>query len=59
MNVNQKLLKATVEFVRWGGLHSHFRVQPNYSVEAVLFLCCVVVGVVTITNLIINTWSLV
>ena len=30
-----------------GGLHSHFRVQPNYSIEVVLWLCCVVVGVVT------------
>ena len=28
------------------GVHSHFRVQPNYSVEVVF--CCVVVGVVTI-----------
>ena len=27
-------------------MHSHFRVQPNYSVEVVLY--CVVVGVVTI-----------
>ena len=30
----------------WGGVHSHFRVQPNYSAEVVL--CCVVVVVVTI-----------
>ena len=30
--------------VGWG-LHSHFHVQPNYSVEVVLR--CVVVGVVT------------
>ena len=30
------------------GLHSHFHVQPNNSVEVVLLLCCVVVGVVTI-----------
>ena len=29
-----------------GGVHSHFRIQPNYSVEVVF--CCVVVGVVTI-----------
>ena len=40
---------AHVEFVWWGGgwwgLHSHFHVQPNYSVEVVLH--CVVVGVVT------------
>ena len=33
----------------WGGLHSHFHVQPNYSVEAVLWLWWVVVGVVAIT----------
>ena len=32
--------------VGWWGLHSHFRVQPNYSVEVVL-RCCVD-GVVTI-----------
>ena len=30
----------------WWGLHSHFHVQPNYSVDVVL--SCVVVGVVTI-----------
>ena len=30
--------------VQWS-VNSHFRVQPNYSVEVVL--CCVVVGVVT------------
>ena len=29
------------------GLHSHFCVQPNYSFEVVLWLSCVVVGVVT------------
>ena len=28
--------------------HSLFHVQHNYSVEVVLWLCCVVVGVVTI-----------
>ena len=28
------------------GLHSHFHVQPNYSVE--VMLCCVVIGVVPI-----------
>ena len=33
--------------VGWGGVHSHFNVQPNYSFEFVL--CCVVVGVVTIS----------
>ena len=31
------------------GLHSHFHVQPNYSVEVVL--CCVVIRVVTNINL--------
>ena len=30
------------------GVQSHFHVQPNCSVEVVLWLCCVVVGVVTI-----------
>ena len=39
-------MNAVVEFVWWGGLHSHFHVQPNFSVEVAL--CCVVVGVVTI-----------
>ena len=29
--------------VGWGGVHSHFHVQPNYSVEVVLW--CVVLGV--------------
>ena len=24
----------------WWGLLSHFRVQPNYSIEVVLWLCC-------------------
>ena len=37
INVNLRLLKATVEFVC---------MQPNYSVEVVLWFCCVVVGVV-------------
>ena len=32
----------------WGGLQSHFRVQPNHCVEVVLR--CVVVGVGTIKN---------
>ena len=32
--------------VGWGGLRSHFHVQPNYSAEVVLR--CVFVGVVTI-----------
>ena len=44
MNVVLRLLKATVEFLWWGGwgLQSHFHVQPNYSVEVVLLvvLCC-------------------
>ena len=30
----------------WGGVQSHFFVQPNCSVEVVL--CCVVIRVVTI-----------
>ena len=40
MNVNLRLLKATIDFLWWWGwsLHSHFRIQPNYSVEVVL--CC-------------------
>ena len=33
-----------------GGVHSHFCVQANCSVEVVLWLCCVVVGVVTISR---------
>ena len=39
--VNIILLKATIEFLWWGGgwaLHSHFRVQPNCSVEVLLLL---------------------
>ena len=41
---------ATIEFVLWvgWGMLSHFHVQPNYRVEAVLWLCCVVVRAVTI-----------
>ena len=31
----------------WGGLHSYFCVQPNFSVEVVLWMCCAVVRVVT------------
>ena len=31
-------------------MHSHFHVQPNYCVEAVLWLCCIVIGVVTIID---------
>ena len=46
MNVGLRLMEAAVGFVGLGGLHSHFHVQPNYSVEVVL--CCVVIGVVTI-----------
>ena len=33
----------------WGwGLQSHFHLQPNYSVELVMWLCSVVNGVMTI-----------
>ena len=40
------LLRADVEFLWWWwGLHSHFRIQPNYSVVIEVVLCCVVVGV--------------
>ena len=43
------VMEAAVEFLWWvlggGGVQSHFRVQPNYSVEVVLR--CVVVGDVT------------
>ena len=38
MSINLRLMKAECEFVRlggWGGMHSHFCVQPNYSVEEV------------------------
>ena len=51
MNIVLRLMEAAVEFVWWvgcGGMHSHFHVKPNYSVEVVLR--CVVVGVVTITK---------
>ena len=50
INVNLRLVKATVEFVWLGGwgLPSNFRVQPNCSAEVEVVLCCVVVGVVTI-----------
>ena len=40
VNVNRKILKASVEWTGWGGMHSHFCVQPNYCVEFVLWLCC-------------------
>ena len=55
INVHLGLLEADVEFLWWwwGGVHSHFRVQPNCSVEVVL--CCVVVGVVTIYQWMIPT----
>ena len=48
MNVVLRLTESAVEFVwvGWWGLQSHFRVQPNNSVDVVLR--CVVVGVVTI-----------
>ena len=54
INVVLRLMEAAFEFVWWGGgvgwgLHSHFHVQPKYSVEVVLRY--VVVGVVTIMNL--------
>ena len=53
MSVVLRLMEAAVAFVLWvgggggvgWGLHNHFHVQPNYSVEVVLR--CVVVGVVT------------
>ena len=56
ISVNLMLLKASVEFLCWGGVglggvggvHINFHVQPKYSVEVVFWLCCVVVGVVTI-----------
>ena len=47
INVDLRLLKATIEFlwwVGWGGVHNTFHVQPNYIVEVVR---CVVAGVVT------------
>ena len=44
-----KLLKATIEFLWWVGVHSHFCVQHSYSVEVVL--CFVVIGVVTSQSL--------
>ena len=49
INVDLKHMNAGVEFVWWGGVRSHFRVQPNYSVEVVLWLYCVVVGVGVVT----------
>ena len=39
---------SSIEFLWWGGSHSHFLVQPNCSVEVVM--CSVVVGVVTIVK---------
>ena len=48
VNVNMRILKASVEWVKWSGMRSHFCVQPNYSAEVVLWLCYFVVGVVTI-----------
>ena len=61
MNVVLRLMKAAVEFVwlggwvGWWGLESHFPVQPNYSVEVLLSLCCVFVGFVT--KVITNSWE--
>ena len=47
--MNVVLRHMELMLVWWGGmgwgLHSHFHLQPNYSVEVVLH--CVVVGVVT------------
>ena len=41
--------------VGWvSGVHSHFHVQPNHSVEVVLRLCCVVVEVLTIQSKVFN-----
>ena len=37
----------------WGGMHSYFCVHPNYIVE--VMLCCVFVGVATISSITI-TW---
>ena len=44
------LVEAPVKFLWWVGVgvHSHFHVQPNHSVDVVLWFCCVLVGVVTI-----------
>ena len=44
LRIMEFMFSSCGEVVGWG-LHSHFCVQPNYSVEVVL--CCVVVGVVT------------
>ena len=47
MNLVWRVMEATVEFVWWWwGLHSHFHVQPNYSVEVVLR--CVVLLTITL-----------
>ena len=46
VNVNLRCMKAAVEWLDGGGgakCYVHFRVQPNYSVEVVLWLRCVVV----------------
>ena len=48
MNVFLRLMEAAVKFVWWwgpSGVHSHFHVQPNYSVEVVLR--CVVLLTIT------------
>ena len=56
------LLRATVDFVWLGGggvcTVIHFHIQPNYNVEVVLWLCCVVVRVVKIVIALIFQHSL-
>ena len=47
INVNLRPLVLPV-VVGWGGVQSHFCVQPNYSVEDVLR--CDVVGVVSLAQ---------
>ena len=45
------VVKAIVEFLGcvWWGLRSLFYAQPNYDIEVMLWLCYVMVGVVTIS----------
>ena len=45
------VVKAIVEFLGcvWWGLRSLFYAQPNYHIEVMLWLCYVMVGVVTIS----------
>ena len=52
MNVVLRLMELMLSLcggVMGWGLHSHFHVQPNYSVEVVLR--CVLIGVVTIEDI--------